>query len=372
MSWSEYEKRLNADGLGRVIEEQVKPVLMSVPAEMHATDSKAAMKTLSAAFTTAFFVFAVGFFLLMTFLPDTWWGVALRFIIFPLGFFGALAIAAWLNRKTIATFLLGRRDWFIAKSKAMTAILETVGLTYVAAPGGAPESLKVLQKIGFLDKQIKLVSDMLDDHGGLDSAVQAAVDSGLLISDVVVLGTDEQKARFYRQSALGHTFEDGIQGTRKGISFSALEWIERVEDAEDRYHLLAVFTAPHRLSGTTQLRSRKTPWPNRREQNFQDVQLVPEDFARKFRLRSTDQVEARTIFNPAVVERVLQLAHGDPFRAVASGDHLVVDVVGNNRFALVDLISGEWNDATISSTLKDIADLLDLVDVMADTFMLNS
>ena len=99
------------------------------------------------------------------------------------------------------------------------------------------------------------------------------------------------------------------------------------------------------------------------------MDLVPDTFNEYFRLRSTDQVEARTIFNPAVVERVLALAHGQPFRAVAQEEGLVFDFVGDNRFALIDLKTGEWNDETIKQSVTDVAELLELVDTLAHAFM---
>ncbi len=369
MNWTEIERRLGVEGVERLIREEVRPPLETLPASNVDEQSKQALKKIKRGFSIAFFGFALGFFFFSVFVPDTWWGIVLKFVCFPLAFFGCLALAAVMNRDAISDYFLATQARYIVKSKVMTAIAGKVGLSYIAAPGGAPESLKALQKLGLLRKEIQIVMDVLDDHGGLDESVAAATATGLLTADVIVLGSEEQKARYLRQSAMGHSFEDGFHGERKGISFSAFEWIEQVDEAPDKYHLLVVFKAPYRLSGATQLRSRKTPWPSKFDLAFQDVQLVPEDFAKKFRLRSTDQVEARTLFNPAVVERVLALAHGDPFRAVAVDNHLVIDIVGGNRYPLLDLRFGEWSDETIRQTLVDIADLLDVVDEMSRTFM---
>lgn len=371
MSWTELERQLQLTDIPKLISEGVRPHLEALPDDRQDARTGKALKQLKSAFTTAFFGFGAFFFLFVILVPDTWWGVTVKFVVFPVAFFGSFLLAAWLNRAAIADFFLATQERFVAKSRAMIAIAKAIGLTYIAAPGGAPESLKVIQKIGFLRREIQSVMDLLDDHGGLEDSVNAAIDSGLLLSDVVVLGSEEQKARFYRQSAMGHSFEDGFTGVRNGLHFSAFEWIERVEDAEDLYHLLVVFRAPYRLAGSTQFRSRKTPWPNRLDDHFQDVQIVPESFSKNFRLRSTDQVEARTLFNPAVVERVLALAHGDPFRAVAKGNHLVIDVVGQNRFQLLDLATGAWSEASVQATLTDLSELLAFVDAMAETFMLN-
>ena len=88
------------------------------------------------------------------------------------------------------------------------------------------------------------------------------------------------------------------------------------------------------------------------------------------RLRSSDQVEARTIFNPAVVERVLKLAHDMPFRAVAAGNFLILDIVGDNRFSVIELATGKWSRQRIEDALRDVAELLELVDEAAHTFMI--
>lgn len=104
---------------------------------------------------------------------------------------------------------------------------------------------------------------------------------------------------------------------------------------------------------------------------MQDVDLGPKAFDSLYKLRSSDQVEARAIFNPAVIERVIDLAHGGQFRAVAREGHLVFDFASEaNRFHLIDLIGGVWNDETLHQTYSDLAEALALVDTLGHAFML--
>ena len=369
-SWYELEKRLGQDDLTRFIETDVKPIIEELDFERDAEAHKKAMKALERAMTFGFFGGGVLFFFLAVSLPDSWWSIPLKFICFPVFIFGGVALTAWLNRDALMAILLKAKAHFLMRSAALAKLAEKLDLTYVATPGGAPEALKVLAKFKFMPKRFNELIELMDSHGGQDDVVAQAVASGLMTHNVYVIGNDEAKAKFNESAGYGQTFEDGFSGVRNGVSFSALEWVEKVDEAPDKYHLLVFLKPPHRLHGSTHFRSRKTPWPKPvSPKTYSDVDIVPDTFNDHFRLRTTDQVEARTIFNPAVVERVLALAHGQPFRAVAEDVGLVFDFVGDNRFAMVDLASGDWNDDSIKQSVTDIAELLELVDVLAHAFM---
>lgn len=373
MNDTSLEGRLGGIDIDALSDEKIRPILEEFSQSAAPGDQKALIGSLSRSFTIGFFGFFIGFSVFVMSFPDTWWGTALKFILFPFLFFGVMGLVAWLRRDSIMKLLLRAEGAFLARSGALDEIARALGLTYMPTPGGAPEALKVLSKIPVIPKKLNHLIELLDRHGGQDAAVELATDSGLLQPDVVVLGGKEDKARYYRQTAMGLAFEDGFEGVRNGVAFSAFEWVEKVEDSPDRYHLLLVLTAPYRLHGVTQLRSRKTPWPHSMEDGgrLSDVDLVPPIFNDHFRLRSSDQTEARAIFNPAVVERVLAMAHGFPFRAVAREGHLVIDLVGDNRFNLVELSTGTWSAETIRQTFIDIAELLELVDAMAHAFMVD-
>ncbi len=87
-------------------------------------------------------------------------------------------------------------------------------------------------------------------------------------------------------------------------------------------------------------------------------------------MRTTDQVEARTVFDPAVIERVAELGRGEKVRAVAFENHLVIDIKGIDRFAMVDLVTGEWSSQTISDSMINIAEMLETVSAIANAFRL--
>ncbi|MEL7454251.1 MAG: DUF3137 domain-containing protein, partial [Pseudomonadota bacterium] len=164
--------------------------------------------------------------------------------------------------------------------------------------------------------------------------------------------------------------QDGFHGTTNGIAFSAFEWSEPVSDEARLHHLVLVLAAPARLTGTTHLRSHKVPWPNPGPgHDLQPVKLGIDAFEDRYDLRGTDQTEARYVFNPAVIERLIDFAHGADMRAVATDDHIVVDLRGHDRFELIDLLTGAWSETSIETTFQDIADLLDLIDSVAKAFM---
>tara|TARA_Y100000052_G_scaffold13882_1_gene13505 strand:- start:165253 stop:166377 length:1125 start_codon:yes stop_codon:yes gene_type:complete len=370
LSWAEIDQRLGRTGLEGFSDREIVPQLEEMTEEGDSADQKKALKSLQRSFTIGFFSFGIFFFVFAIFVPDDWWGIVLKFVLFPVVFLGTMALTAFLRRETLMKVLFRAQGNFMARAAALKSIADHLQLVYVPTPGGAPEHFKMLAKFRLMPKKFGEMVEMLDQHGGLDEAVDAATKSGLLAPDAVVLGNEKDKERYYRQTAMGQSFEDGFEGERSGIGFSAFEWIETVDEAPDRYHLLLLLRAPHRLNGVTHLRSRKTPWPRAEDSKaFSDVHVVPETFNDHFRLRSTDQVEARTIFNPAVIERVLALAHGEAFRAVARDDQLVFDIVGENRFNLIDLQSAHWDTQSIRKTFEDIVELMELVDEMSHAFM---
>ena len=59
-------------------------------------------------------------------------------------------------------------------------------------------------------------------------------------------------------------------------------------------------------------------------------------------------------------------------RAVAFDEHLVIDVAGQDRFAMVDLITGAWSDESIAATMTNVAEMLELADAVAHAFKLRA
>jgi hypothetical protein len=335
-------------------------------------DGKKLSSRISGVLTGSFIFFVVSFLIIQGLLPNTWWGETLTFILFPVLFFGSFIGALFLFRRTLMSVLLDAKRRFLVRGKALAVLCAPLGLTYVPTPGGSPGALKWLAQQSWAPGELRNLATTFDEAGGMDDAVAAARETGLMVeSNVYVVGSKEQKERYQELAARPATIEDGFHGVRRGVAFDMFEWVERVEEAPDIHHLVIVLDAPFDLHGVTQLRARKASWPQEASGvRLEEVDLGPRAFEAAYRLRSTDQVEARAIFNPAVIERVIGLAHEGKFRGVAKGRRLVFDFPCVNRFNLVDVVNGEWSEETLRQTMSDLTEALTLVDTLAHAFML--
>ena len=369
-SWDDIETIEGFAGARALSAREVEPVLGRVgPAS---ADPSAQVKKLPAFLIVPFFLFGLTFMFLDVALPDSGLWILLQFLLFPVLFFLFMGAGLYFARNRIAALFVEAQVRLGLKAEAVRAMVRPLGLTFVPAPGGAPKGLEWLAKQSWAPAVLRDAEKTLNEAGGMNEAVAVVRDAGLLIAaNVYVVGTPEQKKLYAEQAAGMMQLEDGFHGERGGIRFEMFEWVEKVDEAPDVYHLVVVLAAPLRLQGVTQLRSRKTGWPaHPGEPALQDVDLGPKAFEARYRLRSSDQVEARALFNPAVIERVIDLAHGGKFRAVARGGHLVFDFESAaNRFQIVDLLTGAWSDETIRATYTDIAEALALVDTLAHAFM---
>lgn len=368
--WTELERRLSDPGLEGFAQREILPLLEAVPVEER--DAKGRYRnSLERVILIGGGAFTMSFLTLLFLTPENFWGIALRFLLFFPLFFGCIAASIWLHRGRISQALVKGRERFLARSKALSLLADRFGLAYVPSPGGAPFGLKFLARRGWLPASLREVSDLLDEHGGMDEAVDVARRSGTMLVNVSIVGTQEQREQIREQYTRQQTLEDGFTGTRGGAGFSAFEWIETVDEAPNVHHLTLVFEAPMRLQGITQLRTRKASWPGKiTDRDLQDVDIVWSVFRERFRLRSTDQTEARAVFDPAVIERAAGLAHGEKLFAVAFETHLVVDVAGEDRFNLIDLQTGDNGEARLRATLGHFADMLDLADAVGHAFRL--
>jgi len=371
MGWDDIERHQGFAGAEARAAREIRPILERVTLD---PINPARQKNIIARFMFAPFVlFGAAIMSLELLLPDGAGWAFLEFLLFPVLFFAFMVGGLFLMRGRLARLFVEAQARLGLKADAMRVLTAPLGLTYVPAPGGAPKGLEWLAVQSWAPSVLRDAAKTLNAAGGMDEAVAAVRDCGLFIeSNVYVIGTPEQKAKYNEHAAGMRRIEDGFEGKRGGLSFSMFEWIEAVEDAPDVYHLIVVLAAPLRLSGVTQLRARKTGWPqDPGGAPMHDIDLGPKAFGGLYRLRASDQVEARAIFNPAVIERVIALAHGGRFRAVARAGHLVFDFSGTaNRFHLIDLITGQWSDDTIRQTHADLAEALALVDALGHAFML--
>lgn len=370
MGWDEIERVSGFAGLKAHSEAHVLPVLSE--SDLKPAGTAKLHKRLGRAVTIGFFSFAACFIVLQAFLPNNLAGGMLRFLLFPILFFGCVIASLYFVRRSLLGVLLETKRTFLVRGRALAAMVEPLGLSYVATPGGMPGAVKWLMEQSWAPAEMKAFPGPFDDAGGMDEAVAAARDAGLMVeANVYVIGSAEQKEKYQKMAASQAAVEDGFHGRRSGIDFEMFEWIERVEKAPDVHHLVIVLEAPLDLHGVTQLRARRTGWPQEASDvRFTEVDLGPRAFDALYRLRSSDQIEARALFNPAVIERVIELAHDGKFRAVAKGRRLVFDFPGANRFNLVDLQTGDWGEESLRQTAADLAEALALVETLAHAFML--
>ncbi len=307
-------------------------------------------------------------------LPDGFFGIILHIPLFIVGFLACIFGILILFRDRFVGLLLRSQSRFLVRSKALSAFAARAGFTYVPAPGGAPPSLKAFANWKRAPKEIREAVKMLETHGGMDDALEAARQAGVMAAPATVIGGTPEQRAIYANQATSARLEDGFLGEREGVTFAAFEWVESVDEAPDIHHLVIVLTAPLRLQGVTQLRTRSTSWPrNVSKADLDEVDLGPQIFSRRFKLRSNDQTEARAIFNPAVIERVAELAHGDKIKATAFGQHLVINLEGGgDRFDLLNLVTGEWSEESVRTAISDILELSDFVGEAAHAFMVRS
>ena len=376
IDWQDIARRLDLPNAERFVHREIRPLIEDVPIEDGAakqSSSQMMNRRLQKPLFVATAGFGLSFTVLLILTNDSPFGILLLFFLAIPMFFLSFIVSAYAYRRTITAALIDGQLRFVARSKALKKLAEQIGLTYVPSPGGAPEALKRLATYRYTPQPIKDIAAMLEDHGGMDEPLAAARKSGVMIGLGAILGSTEQKEKHYAAAVASVKVEDGFQGTRGGITFSAFEWVQSVEDEPDVHHLVLVYRAPQRLYGITQLRSRHITWPvGHPDATFTPIGVVAPAFEDRFRMRTTDQVEARTVFDPLVIARVAELAHGETVRAVAIGEHLVFDIEGADRFAMVDVLDGRWSEQTIADTMINIAEMLELSEAIAHAFNLRA
>lgn len=250
-----------------------------------------------------------------------------------------------------------------------------LGLRYVAAPGGGQGIVTQQSKEGLFQASFGRLLKALDQYSGQDEAVAAARASGLVeLVTVIHIGAADEETKKARETGLTR-LEDGFSGEHAGLRFDAFEVVRAARRTDDgttypaEHALLLVLNLPRPLQSTTQLRSRKIGWHKSGEaERLEKVSLESNEFQDLYRVRSNDQVEARFVFTPDVMQRVTELAHGEPIRATAQGDHLVVAFEGPNRFDLTSEDTGLDGDAAVRLAIQQIGEMLDLVEAVAETF----
>ena len=371
-SWEDIEAMAGFEGAQAFAHDKIEPLLEAETKHAIAPGDNP-IKGFQMPLLLAFVLTIIAQNLILSFLPNGWLRSILFFAIFPLLFIGILLFMVRLFKDRIVSQITRAKASLISRTKAMRSIADFLGFTYIPIPGGAPNSLKSFSKWLGNPEQLQALITTLEEKGGLESALDTAIKSGVMISNTIIVAKAENKQKLIRTHIEMQNLQDGFIGTHAGIPFEAFEWVERPSETEtaNTHHLVMVLPAPARLHGVTQLRTRKIAWPySGVDHAFKTVDVNARDFTDIFKIRSTDQVEARQVFNPAVMERVLVLAGKNAVRAVAFSDGLVLDIVGRDRFAISEITTGTWSRQSVHDTFSDIAALLQLVEATAHSFML--
>ncbi len=370
LSWEEIARRPGFEGVRRFLTETVVPQLEQLPTEPSTKDG--APKQLACAVSLSFALF-IGLFLLTFFvLPVGDFGVFLRFVLFFPLFFASFAFVFWLHRETLARLILRAHVRYTVRAQAWRDIAGKVDLKYIPRPGGDHPLQDWLVKQSWVPEDLaKALKEAPQTDLSMSPAVEIAKNARIMGRDPVVIGTKVQKKQMAEQALQLLNVEDGFLGRRGNIEFYAFEWFDSQDDGPGRHHLIIVLALPRPVNGISELRSRKLSWLAFRDQaRMQAVDLGPKAFHDQYRLRSSDQVESRFLFDLAVIERLLSMAHQGPFRAVARGEHLVIDIEGDNRFEIVDVQAGVWDEERLRKGISELAETLDLVDTIAGVFKL--
>lgn len=312
--------------------------------------------------------FMIAFALFEWSMPNTTIGEIITFIAFPIFFFVMLASMAFLYRNRIAEAMVKGRDNFLIRTEVLTALFSRLELDYVPLPGGPSKSIKLIAGWRYCPQILKDFHALMDDHGGFDDVANIIRESGIARPREIILATEKNREDAYKRQIENEQFHDGIKGVKDGIPFSALEWSERLDETT-RHHLLIALKLPTRLTGRVEFKNKAGRWPMVTPKwKKRPVKLISKDFTQEYDVRACDQVEARLIFDPAVIERLTAYSAGDAVCGIAFDDHLVVSLQGRNRFDLLDLASGAWSKDTIQTTLDDVAELIGFVETVSRAF----
>ena len=314
--------------------------------------------------------FIAAFLITKSFLPNSALGEIATFIAFPVLFISSMILTAFLCRHRIAEAMLIGRDNFLLRTEALTALCAQLGLEYIPIPGGPNKPTKYIAGLRYCPQILKDFCDLMDDHGGFDDVAEIIRDSGLALPRETVLASEKNREEIYKRQIESQQFEDGVKGTVDGIPFSALEWTENLDESK-RHHLLIILKLPTRLTGRVEFKNKAGRWPAAMPKwKKQPVRLISKAFTKNYSVRACDQVEARLIFDPSVIERLTAYAASDAVCGIAFENQLVVDLVGRNRFNLLNLASGEWSRDTIQTTLDDVQELREFVQTVSRAFAL--
>ncbi|MEL7130363.1 MAG: hypothetical protein AAGK23_12535, partial [Pseudomonadota bacterium] len=232
--WDTLDRRFARQGTHRFVDQKIYPILRNVASGGDLKENLSKQVSVPAALAMGAFI--ICFSSLDAILPGGFVGGLLKTLLLPVFFFGSFALVFYFFQDRLVALMVQGQSRFLAKAEAMQAIASWAGITYVPAPGGAPEGLRKFAKSRFANARFKALADTLDRHGGMEAALDIARTSGAITPNVLLIGSDDQKRRALSQQQSVQYLQDGFHGTTNGIAFSAFEWSEPVSDEARLHH----------------------------------------------------------------------------------------------------------------------------------------
>jgi hypothetical protein len=174
-------------------------------------------------------------------------------------------------------------------------------------------------------------------------------------------------------------FEDRFHGAHKGASFDLYEGHleQRTTDSKGRTRYSTVFRGqlvrmhfPREFLGVTIVRRDAGMFNvfgggQTAGRKLERVRLVASEFEKAFEVWGTDQVEARYLLHPVMMERLIELErglHGKRIRCAFEGGDLLVAVEGGDLFEPGDLFKPLVDPARARRIVNEIAGVVKVMD----------
>ena len=179
------------------------------------------------------------------------------------------------------------------------------------------------------------------------------------------------------------SFEDRLDGVRNGVDFeffeARLEQRRRTTDSRGRTRTrwVTVFSGQclrfqfHKAFHGKTLVLRDAGFLNmlRRGRGLEEVKLESNMFEQAFQVYSNDQVEARYLLTPDLMQRLINLEkvfHGSKLRCAFQDGELLIALEGGNLFEPGSLFTPLDNPDRVRELLDDFAAVFNLIDSFAD------
>lgn len=172
----------------------------------------------------------------------------------------------------------------------------------------------------------------------------------------------------------GYKSEDSFDGQYKGmrISFSEIKLTKKSgKQTVTVFDGLAVMLSQgtRKFYGHTVLlrdKSKIGEWMRSKTSKLKPANLVDPEFEALFDVFTTDQVEARYLIDPVIIENIKALYddyNGDDLRVAFYDDHVLILIASNrNHFEPADIHTPATDEAELLGMLDEIGRILSIVD----------